>query len=104
MSTWKTTRTLPDAGDAILSPHPTRWAASTVRGPRPFRWLMGSPEVHQALLARSRSARGGELVLHEARQAAELVHAAGTEPGVVVVEEDHGALDRVRRVLELLVP
>src|SRR5512136_144769 len=119
MSTWNMTRgRLPSGAvtesTSCRSPlrkrsHESRPAAvsrppSCDRSPSARPLDVESPEVHQALLAGAGTARRGELVLHEAGESPEFVHAPGTEPGVVVVEEDHGPLDRVRRVLELLVP
>src|SRR5439155_23917275 len=66
-------------------------------------FLQSSSEVREPLLAATRLPRG-ELVLDHPRQAAEFVHAPWAEPRIVVVEEHEGALDRVGRRVELLVP
>src|SRR4030065_945769 len=74
------------------------------RAPQGLRPPGGSPEVAEALLPRRGAGPRGESVLHEPRETAELVHAPGPEPRVVVVEEDHGSLHRIRGPLEILVP
>src|SRR6266545_7564803 len=103
MSTWKTTRT--------TRCHLSRDTKGLPTNPRsPYHLESRCPdskdssEVAKILLAGGTARARGELILHEACQATELVHAPWPEARVVVVEEDKGSLHRIRGAIELLVP
>src|SRR5437867_746804 len=98
MSTWKMTRaTNPNGRRPSLG-----WFRS--RGGRRIELGISSAEVRQTLLASRTDLRRGELVFHHPGETSKLVHAPRPEARVVVVEEHEGALDRIGRLLEFLVP
>src|SRR6266545_6087172 len=103
MSTWKTTRT--------TRCHLSRDTKGLPTNPRSPYHLesrypdsQDSSEIAKILLAGGTARARRELILHEAREPSELVHAPRPEARVVVVEEDEGSLHRVRGAVELLVP
>src|SRR2546426_9583148 len=81
-----------------------RWRIYVTARGRRIEPVSSSAEIRQTPLAPHTGLRRGELVFHHPRKAPELVHAPRPEARVVVVEEDQGALHRIGRLLEFLVP